>query len=76
MGIFLKMTLTKKKPHMEEEVERNPSHTLEDACENWYVHRHGKVYVMPTMGQNWVDTTIMVLNSREACKGDLYSTFL
>jgi hypothetical protein len=44
MGIAKKKKrLDKRKTHTEEEVERKPSHTLEDACENWYVHRHGKV---------------------------------
>jgi hypothetical protein len=47
MGIARKM-IWQKKTYMEEEVEKNPSHILEDACENWCVHRHGKVYVMPS----------------------------
>jgi hypothetical protein len=42
-----KVTPTLKAKGMEEEVEGKPSHTLENivACDNWHVHRHGRVYV-------------------------------
>ncbi len=32
---------------MDEEVEGEPSHALENlaACDNWHVHRHGRIYV-------------------------------